>query len=419
MKFKIFVLMLFILCNDCQRQIDEKVTLPEIDISAVPGSIVPLPDHVPQVFRDNFVKYTRFMAPNGKPIHFLAQEVWTDDQVRHARNVLKHILTNYPGSEYGDDKTAIANSMSDKKATMVLFNDVQALERAFSSGLATATDLSMQDLRSNESPAVGDLDYMNHITRDAAYEEIWHLVHDYGIKPTLPEMITEMKKANDVAAEKGWRGWPEDEPEEHPNEYVGVLIDNYYDLWKIHPTKYEGRPIEPGDIPEGHSHFGRYFANNRNKQKEEDPLGFAVIEKFFHPYLTYRPELPEDFQGTFSIRFDPESRYTSKAQHLVNVSLTGSNNANLSGNDYDNTLIGNSGGNILTGAGGNDQLDGNAGEDTAVFSGVVDEYVIVRENIISTVSDKRPNLDGIDTLKNIEFLQFRDQKVNLNHLSGK
>ena len=100
--------------------------------------------------------------------------------------MLEHILTDYPGSAYGDDKTAVANAMSDRKATMVFFNTEPDLEAAMRGGLAGATDLSMQDLRANESPAVGDADYMAHVTRDAAYEEIWHLVHDYGIKPRFP-----------------------------------------------------------------------------------------------------------------------------------------------------------------------------------------------------------------------------------------
>ena len=39
---------------------------------------------------------------------------------------------------------------------------------------------------------------MAHVTRDAAYEEIWHLVHDYGIKPTRQAMIAEMRRVNDV-----------------------------------------------------------------------------------------------------------------------------------------------------------------------------------------------------------------------------
>jgi len=400
------------LLSSCQKK--EEVTLPDIDISASPNGIVPLPDDVPEVFKEHFVKYTKVVAPNGKPIHILAQDGWTDDQIKHGRDVLEHILADYPGSAYGNDKTAVANSMSDKKATMVFFNTEPELRDAIMrGGLAGATDLSMQDLRANESPAVGDEDYMGHITRDASYEEIWHLVHDYGIKPTLPEMIAEMRKANDVATENGWRGWPDDEPEEHPNEYVGVLIDNYLDLWAVHPKKYEGRDIEPGEIPEGHSHFGRYFANSRAKLKEKDPLGYAVIEKFFPPYLTYTPVLPESFSGTFSMKLDPSAAYTYKTQHLTKATLTGSNDANLTGNGYDNVLTGNAGNNILAGREGADELDGGEGEDTAVLAGPSADYEITKDGETVTVSDGVADRDGTDSLRNIEFLQFSDKKVSL------
>ena len=171
---------------------EQRVTLPEIDISTSSDGIVELPDNVPAVFKKYFVNYTKIIAPNGKPIHILAQNGWTNDQIKHGRNVLEHILNDYAGSFYGNDKTRIANSMSNKKATMVFFNTEPDLEKAFSEGLGEATDLNMQDLRSNECPAVGSDDYINHITRDASYEEIWHLVHDYGIKPMLPKMIKNM-----------------------------------------------------------------------------------------------------------------------------------------------------------------------------------------------------------------------------------
>lgn len=400
-----------ILFSACQNKPQELVTLPDIDISGSANGVVTLPATVPDIVRNTFVKYTKYIAPNGKPIHFLAQDAWTEDQIMHARNVLQHILTDYLGSAYGNDKTAVANSMSDKRATMVLFNDTDELEKAFNSGLQNL-DHSMQDLRSNESPAVGDEDYMGHVTRDASYEEIWHLVHDYGIIPTLPDMIAEMREANDVAAEKGWRAWPQDEPQEHPNEYVGVLIDNYYDLWVIEPQLYEARDYEPG--PEGTTHFGSYFANGRTNVETKDPLGFAVIEKFFPPYLTYTPQLPVDFEGTFSIALDESKPYTYKTQHLVDVTLRGSNNANLMGNGYGNMLSGNSGNNVINGLGGNDEIDGGEGEDTAVFSGANNEYEIATENGTSAVSDKQSDRDGIDRLSNIEFIQFSDKQIELN-----
>jgi len=385
-----------------------------IDESAT--GVIYLPDSVPSVIRDVFDRYTRILAPNGKPIHFLAQAGWTEDQILKARNVLEYILTENPGSIYGNTKDKVANSMSNRNATMVLFNTVEDLEKAFRSTPLEKVNLSMQDLRSNECPAEGTKDYMNHITRDASFEEIWHLVHDNGIKQTLPVMIAEMRKANDAAARKGWKAWPEDEPQEHPNEYVGVLLDNYLDLWTIRPKKYEGRDIGPKDVPEGTSHFGRYFANSRKKLKKDDPTGLAVIKKFFKPYLTYNTYLPKNFKGTFSLAFDKNKAYTYKSRHLKDVTLRGNNPANLIGNGMDNKLTGNSGDNQLTGSAGNDCLYGGAGNDTVVFSGNYQEYSISKKDGKITVTDKKKNRDGQDLLINIEQIQFRDKRIKLSKI---
>ena len=392
----------------------ELVTLPDIDTSASPDGIVDLPDDVPEVFREHFVKYTYYPTPDGRRIHILASDGWTRDQIKHGRNVMEHLLTDFPGSVYGDDKSGIANAMADRKATMVFFNTEEDLNEAMRSGLPGATDLSMQDLRANESPAVGDADYMAHVTRDAAYEEIWHLIHDYGIKPTLTSMIAEMRTANDEAATKGWYAWPRDEPEDHPNEYVGALIDNYYDLWTVPPTVYEGRDIEPDEIPEGHSHFGQYFAGSRPLMPEKDPLGYALVTKFVGPHLTYTPELPLDFSGTFSMAFDPDERYTMKTQHLRNAALTGDGDANLRGNVHDNVLTGNAGANRLEGGGGNDTLDGGGGEDTAVFGGPAADYEVSGDGDSTTVVDSQADRDGTDMLRGIETLQFSDGAVQLD-----
>jgi len=409
--FIILGLTLFLL--SCGKGEEGRITLPEIDISSSPNGIVELPEHVPAVFRNVFTKYTKITAPNGKPIHMLAQAGWTDDQIKKARNVLRFLLTDYPGSEYGNDKSDIADAMADRKATMVLFNTEPDLRRAMQGPLGRVTDLSMQDLRANECPAEGTEDYTGHITRDASFEEIWHLVHDYGIKATRPEMLAEMRRANDAAAAKGWRAWPEDEPQEHSNEYFGVLIDNYYDLWTVRPKKYEGRDIKPEDVLEGYSHFGRYFAGSRERMRELDPEGYALIQKFLPPYLTYTPELPEEFEGTFSIRYDESLPYTTKSRHLVHITLTGKRPSNLIGNANDNTLQGNAGDNVIEGGGGDDTIDGGAGNDTAVFSGPYAQYKITKTENSILVEDLRPNGDGTDTLTNVEVLKFSDREVTL------
>ena len=411
-RLKIFFVLPLLLstCADSQQSgLSGKVTLPEIDISGSRNGIVALPVNTPAVFTDWFSKYTNVVAPNGKPIHILAQTGWTDGQILKARKVLEHILTDFPGSEFGNDKTIVANSMSDRKATMVLFTTPDELRSAMRGPLGSDTDLSMQDLRANECPVEGTEDYMAHRTRDASYEEILHLVQDYGIKPALPDFQREIEAAHDAMTDKGmWNSWGD------ANEYIAVIYDNYLDLWTVNPTVYEGRSIEQGEIPEGGTHFGAYrAANGRAMLKTNDSQGYELIEKFFPPYLTYTPELLEDFEGEFSIEFDTSKRYTSKSQHLRNVMLTGNNDANLTGNGYGNVLTGNNGMNSIKGGSGDDRIDGGDGDDTAVYSGIYSEYTVSKDSGTATVHDTASGRDGTDTLINIEMLQFRDRQVYL------
>jgi len=401
-------LCLLISCNNADYKVAE--SLSEIDISVSPDNVVELPAGISPVVTDIFTKYTRVEAPNGKAIHMLAQAEWTDDQIIKARNVLTFLLTDFPGSEYGSDKSEIANSMADRSATMVLFKDPEAMDIAFSSGL-WRLDLSMQDLRANECPWEGSDDYMNHLTRDASYEEIWHLVHDNGIKQVVPDMIAELRKANDLAAEAGWDAYPDDEPQEHPNEYFSVLIDNYYELWTVKPKLYEGNPISDERLPDGHSHFGRYFATTRDKVEAMDPGGFELIEKFLPPYLTYEPVLPEDFNGCFSLELNTDEPYTWKSQHLKDVSLSGINNSNIIGNAFDNKLTGNKGDNKLAGGPGDDTINGLDGSDTVILSGNFNEYTLVQEKDGLKISDKISDRDGNDKLSGIEFLKFKDKTI--------
>ncbi len=395
-----------------EKETRDVVTLPEIDISGSPNGIVTLHESVPSIFTDVFVKYTKIIAPNGKPVHLLAQADWTDDKLIKVRNILEHMLTDYPGSQYGSDKTKIANSMSGRKATMVLFNNLQAAREAMRGPLRGETDLEMQSMWANEIAAEGSEDYMNHITRDATYEEVWHLVHETGVLPTLPAFQSEIEAAKDSAVKIGW-GPPNDDPSSWHSEYYAQQYDNYLDLWVVQPKVWEGRRLKPGEMPEGTAHWGQNQVNGRGELLELDPVGYQLIEKFFHPYLTYTPELPADFEGTFSLIFDKALVYTYKSQHLKNVTLRGSKNANLIGNAYDNVLKGNTGDNVLTGGAGDDWLIGGDGDDTAEFSGVSEDYTITKRGKYVTIKDNRVNRDGTDTLIDIESLQFSDKIIKI------
>lgn len=116
-------------------------------------------------------------------------------------------------------------------------------------------------------------------------------------------------------------------------------------------------------------------------------------------------------EGTDTVRASVSYTLAGNVENLV---LTGSGDKDGTGNDVGNTLIGNDGSNRIMGAGGNDLLDGGAGQDIAVFSGLLADYAIERNpDGTLKVTDKTAARDGIDTLKNIELLQFQDGTITL------
>ena len=129
------------------------------------------------------------------------------------------------------------------------------------------------------------------------------------------------------------------------------------------------------------------------------PWAYALMEAFFNPYLTFDARLDPEFDGVFSMAFDPDLPYTHKSQYLVRATLTGTSDAGLRGNDQDNTLKGNRGSNLL---------DGGEGEDTVVFQGASAEYTIERDGVALYVTDSVEGRDGRDQLEAVEWLQFED-----------
>ena len=83
---------------------------------------------------------------------------------------------------------------------------------------------------------------------------------------------------------------------------------------------------------------------------------------------------------------------------------------NAYGGDGNDVITGNSAANILSGMRGNDRIDGGAGTDTALFSGSSSNYQLGFGNGAWTVQDKT-GADGIDTVTNVERLQFANKTV--------
>ena len=193
-----------------------------------------------------FNRYTKVVAPNNKPIHIIAQDKLADNQIVRARAILNHYLTDLPGSTFGSDKSSVANKMAINGAVLLLLNGSD-------DGSNAATNLGGQPLYQNEIQVEGGTwyisqDYEQH--RDASFEEILHMVHDYGIGVdqnsefvgALPGFQAEIRSAQITALnDKLWGGdanWITELTAENSlsQEYLASVVDAYYGLWGHGPV---------------------------------------------------------------------------------------------------------------------------------------------------------------------------------------
>ena len=309
---------------------------------------------------------------------------------------MEFILKDAPGTQYGSDKAVVANALADQEATLVYF-DTEGQSFANRDRVA-GLGMAVQDLYATESPVEGSSGYQNNGIRDAAYEEIFHLVHDAGIVTSLPAFHAEIIEAEQLATAAGLYRY--DDPEGAPYEYVISCIDIYYGMW-AHQT-------------EGPSFGDEYDPWTPENLQTLDPACYGLVEKFFPPFLDLTVYLDESFaDDTFELTFNEAKPYTLKSKFMKNVTLTGINLSNVLGNELDNVLTGNSSDNQLTGGSGDDTIDGGDGSDTAVFSGTSTEYTIITNDGESIITDNIAGRDGVDTIRNVELLHFSDTAISL------
>jgi len=388
---KVFLILLFIF--SCSNDNSENQPIgqanPELGIENI------IPSNLGKEYSANFNRYTKVVTPNGGKIHIVAQSNLTDEQIVRARSTLEHFLKNYPGSEYGDNKSELANKMAENGAILTLLNGQDDGNNP--------VEVNGQALFENEIQVEGhpwyiNQDYNNH--RDATYEEILHLVHDYGIgidghnsfPGAMPKYQSEIRQAQKNALSTNLWGigadrWINELTDENSltQEYLAALIDSYYGLW--------------GGWTDSNTHgmWGIYVAKTRNEIFLEDPVGGEIMNnKFFHPYLTYNARIDSSFNGVFSLKFDSLKPYTNHSQYLKDITLLGNNDTSVYINELDNNII------------------GNKGTNTVIFNGNSSEYIIDITDIEIYVTDKVSDRDGINILKEIEKIKFTDQTIELN-----
>ncbi len=358
--------------------------------------------------REGFEKGVRVTTPDGGSIWIVAQAGVRDIAVARAANLLRFFLTPVEGARFGsaETKAAVANTMAERGAMLMMPEGYHREGRE--------PNIPAQPLFEDETPVEGSRWYLESDWehRDAAFEEIFHLVHDEGIGTNRPGALPAFQEALDrearaaiadrrwgIPVDPGVRDWLEELEDEYSlaQEYIASVIDSYYGLWGAFDE-------EPGGM------WGIYCAKTRAEIAELDPAGKELLEQFLPSDLRgYEALIDPDFEGTFRLSFDPARPWSHHARYLVEVSLTGDRPSNLIGNERDNILSGNAGDN---------RIDGGEGEDTLRLPGARSEYEFSREEGELRILDTVEGRGGLDSLRSIERIQFEDEVLETSALEG-
>ncbi|SHK56436.1 hypothetical protein [Paramaledivibacter caminithermalis] len=357
------------------------------------------------IYKKYYSKYIQYIAPNGKPITIVAQDKVTDEQVLKAYNLLSFYLENFGTYKKGH----VANKMAENDAVLVMPNGADGESHI------PEEALQGQPLYQMEVPTVGSQWYIknDYKHRDASYEEILHMVHDYGIGTkmnpgALPNLQKEIYKAMKNALPKNKNDWGKkglwgldskdwllelEKEGSLEQEYLASVVDSYYGLWAPYTENNGGM-------------WGIYTSKTREDIKKNDPMGYKIVSEFLPSYITYMARIDAEFSGTFKMYYDEKEPYTHKSKYLKNARLLGNKNTGLVGNSENNILIGNSGDN---------KIDGKEGVDIVQFTGASVDYKITKKGNNIIVKNNL-NRDGIDTLKNIEVIRFTDKDIAVSEI---
>ena len=316
--------------------------------------------------------------------------------------------------------------------------DVEAVSESFVQGVSKSTQtpkwlMNSQALMYRELTLDGDCHYMSkyasyctnlgrNADRDAAYEEILHLVQAQGIAPNSNYQALQQQidaralslyqdhKAGRNAVwrpeEDTWQEWLGDDVNSatigttYSHEYFAAAFEAYMGLAQHNGTGLDG-----------------YQALTRQAMDTQDPDAKQWISQFFHDYIQYTARIDSEGVYTFKINQFPASsdvatfkmnrddaiageEYTYKSQWLLNAQIIGNRAINLIANDRDNRLEGNK---------YNNTVDGKMGNDSYVVDAKYSECSQVQPSVSGYIVDCPST--GNDTLVNIENVIFKDRTL--------
>jgi large repetitive protein len=153
----------------------------------------------------------------------------------------------------------------------------------------------------------------------------------------------------------------------------------------------------------------RAFAEDANAEALADTTVSNTVNGIDLPAFDYIASADDDLlTGTSA----DDTINAGDSDDVVNA---GAGDDTITGGAGNDTLNGEAGNDAITGGAGNDTIDGGAGIDSAFFSGNYATYTITRnQDDTLTVS----GADGVDTVTNVEVLQFGDVDVRMVGAGG-
>lgn len=228
------------------------------DLEKLSGTgVIPIDsDRVRGVIGEVFSQYIYVETPNGQRVNIFGTQGVQEEQMEYAKEILLNYFSTSGEAFSTSQKEIIMNSMGNRKCALVFFEDEEEFEEHIVR--VSLSGFNVQDLYASES--------LNSGNRDASYEEILHLVHNYGIAPTLFIYQDRLQKACDVAIESGLYSPPDDLPKaDFDDEYFAALMDCYLGLW-------EGTD---GTMD------GEYRPSSKGEMLMEDPEGYQLVRDLF------------------------------------------------------------------------------------------------------------------------------------------
>lgn len=361
--------------------------------------VTSLPSDAGTEINEYFDKYTRIQASNGKHIHFFAPSDIGAFELARQREVLKGILKDHPGSPHGNDKSQIANYLADQNACVMYFSNAENLKK-ISEGVLLISPIEIHPILYEGIFNEGSNTFIGANEIDKSMTKLMRMVLKSGVANTDFGYNSEVYNAANNARNNSI--WIPTDPDSLLSlgdlglSYITTLLEVYYGQWE----------------KSGNVNSGEYLYADRSSL-QNDPIGLFALEVFFNEFTPYTVILDPSFSGDLYMEFDGNLDYTYRSQYFKDIDARHSLCNNVSANLYHNRIIGNSMNNNIEGKSGDDYLDGNDGFDIAVFSGNRNDYIFNTSSGITVIQDTIPNRDGLDSLINIERLQFQDISIDL------